>query len=249
MKRILLPVFPGTNCERESRDWLNDNLEVKAEFLDLETHESLTSKEIAAVLIPGGFSYGDYLRAGALAARSPEMKYIGFLANQGVAVLGICNGFQILCEAGLLPGVLTRNETKQHHHFPVALRLNSKPISCAWIDFESSPKDFFELPMSCGMGKFLPPAFLSQSEEQTFLETQCPLFYVNNENGSYKAVAAVCSKDGNVVGMMPHPERASETILGSDVGLFILASLAKSGGLTIRKNSALESHLTRLNLK
>jgi phosphoribosylformylglycinamidine synthase I len=246
MKKALVPRFPGTNCEEETVFWLQDNLEVEAEFLNLEIHAQLSSNEIAAIVVPGGFSYGDYLRAGAISARSDEMKFVRKMAENGVPVLGICNGFQILCEAALLPGVLVRNETKQHHHFPVSLALDKifhseNPVQkCAWLPQISQSAQLtnsylnFDLPMSCGMGKYIPD-----------LRTPAPtpvLRYLKNENGSTESIAAVCNQKGNVLGMMPHPERASDSLLGSNLGLFFLLGLAQNNALTIRANSPLAEY-------
>lgn len=123
MRKVIVPVFPGTNCEIETATWFSDNLAVETLFLNSydATTPLLDPDLIAAVLVPGGFSYGDYLRAGALAARSSQMQLIKQWAKAGVPVMGICNGFQILCEAGLLPGVLVRNTSRHHHHFTVEL--------------------------------------------------------------------------------------------------------------------------------
>jgi phosphoribosylformylglycinamidine synthase len=224
----------------------------------LEKHSLLPPENIHAIFVPGGFSYGDYLRAGAFAARSPEMAFVKQMAKHGVPILGICNGFQILCESGLLPGALVKNITGLHHHFPVSLKINPQFLDrkhhkkCAWIpqfeDFELHSisqifsKEFF-IPMSCGTGQWIPPLFEKQKQSA---ENLCVIFYNNNENGSYKAIAGVTNEDGNIFGMMPHPERASDALLGSTEGLLFLLGIAQSQDIKIKTCSPLENFITNL---
>lgn len=242
-KTVLIPVFPGTNCEKETRDWVADNLPLRVEYLSLEKHDSLRCEEIAAVVIPGGFSFGDYLRAGALAARSDSMKFVKFLSEQNVPVLGICNGFQILCEAQMLPGALVKNVTHQHHHFTVALEFGDEIAKSRtpWLP-RNSKLHSMSLPMSCGMGCYLPPHF-ANSEDRGEFQSQIVLTYKNNENGSTASIAALTNRSGNVLGMMPHPERASELTLGSDEGLIFLQGLCEHLELSARENSPLENFI------
>ena len=243
-RKVLVPVFPGTNCEHETLHWMQDNLDVDAQFFKLPEDADLEAKSIAAVVVPGGFSYGDYLRAGAIASRSAEMKAIQKFAQAGVPVLGICNGFQILCEAGLLPGVLVKNITRQHHHYPVALNADLKawensvqhPVWIPPVNSKTKPVlsqlwAEFELPMSCGMGRYIKA---QNSDDFTVV-----LRYANNELGSTEAIAGIANKQGNVVGMMPHPERASDPALGGTQGLLFLYGLARNKNIGIRPHSLL----------
>lgn len=250
MKKTLIPVFPGTNCEKESLLWIKNNLETSAEYLNLEKHNALSAEEIDLILIPGGFSYGDYLRAGAIAAQSEEMKFISRLSHKNVPILGICNGFQILCETHLLPGVLVKNITRQHHHFPVSLKLNMDYLKeeetkkTVWLPKLSKEKYFkfeekynqFEIPMSCGMGNWRPPL---EDDKKQNCEKNAILYYEKNENGSYKAIAGLINSAGNVLGMMPHPERASDEVLGSCDGLLFLYGLAENTKIKIKEGSEL----------
>lgn len=251
MKCALVPQFHGTNCDVETLEWLGDNLEVQTEFFSLEKHGGLTGSEVACIVVPGGFSYGDYLRAGAIAARSEIMQAVVRLARSAanVPVLGICNGFQILCEAGLLPGVLLRNINQQHNHFPVELSVDVEglqKVSTVWLPSLQGPYGagflaryaHFRLPMSCGMGRYWPDLRAAEGANTPLL----PLFrYVHNENGAYEAIAAIASANGNIVGLMPHPERASDALVGGTQGLLFLLGLAENTGVAIRKGSALES--------
>jgi phosphoribosylformylglycinamidine synthase subunit PurQ / glutaminase len=228
-KLALIPVFRGTNCHNETKTWLEQNLNVKVEELETELHEKATPNEIACVVIPGGFSYGDYLRAGALAARDPKLQLIQKWAKAGTPVMGICNGFQILCEAGLLPGVLLKNTNKQHNHINVALQFEDS--RCVWIPQKIAPCHV-SLPISCGMG-----AYLSSKNQVMAL----PVFrYLKDWNGSEENIAGVCNVEGNVFGLMPHPERASDPILGSVEGLIFLLGLHVNRQIPVRPGSALQ---------
>ena len=250
MKTSLIPVFPGTNCDKETLQWINNNLETCAEFLDLSKHASLKAEDIDLIVVPGGFSYGDYLRAGAIAARSQEMKFISTLANNNVPVIGICNGFQILCESKLLPGTLIKNITRQHHHFPVSIKINPEFLdkkskkNSVWLpkvtdtQMQNATNRFanFDIPMSCGMGNWQPPL---NEKEKLSAENSAVVYYNNNENGSYKAIAALTNLAGNVLGIMPHPERASDAVLGSREGLLFLYGLAQNKNIKIKEGSEL----------
>lgn len=267
--KVYIPVFPGTNCEEETRSWVGDNLDVEPEFLDLQGSQRATSRateddDVVAVVVPGGFSHGDYLRAGALAARSTEMRLVKAWSTRGVPVLGICNGFQILCESGCLPGALLRNVTRQHHHFPVRLALDAQGAeganapagqSSAWPVWLPPPDDAdvpwsrvkeryasFRLPMSCGMGRYVPPPPSASLSSPPLVR---PVFrYLDNENGSFEAIAGLTNAAGNVLGLMPHPERASERVLGSTAGLLFLYGLAANRRIAVRPGSEL-AHFAR----
>lgn len=241
-----IPVFPGTNCEKETHQWVADNLETQVEFLDFARHGQVSKTEIDAVILPGGFSYGDYLRAGAIASRSREVKLIKKWAENGVPTLGICNGFQVLCESGLLPGALVKNTTRQHHHFPVSIAIESSYLKaekhCVWIPKLGNAERIaacfqdFLIPMSCGMGNWLPPTVEVQKSH-----IYPVVRYNKNENGSYEAIAGLTNQQGNILGLMPHPERASDPVLGSTRGLIFLLGLSLQRKVKIKKNSPLEA--------
>jgi len=218
-------VFPGTNCERDTLHVVTD---VLGETGSLVWHEATDLSPFDAVVIPGGFAHGDYLRTGAVARFSPVMDAVAQFAAAGKPVLGICNGFQILCEAGLLPGALRRNYTS---HFicrdaHVRVESNRNPFLQ-----DTNVGDILRMPVRHGEGCYtVDDATLADMERHG----QVVLRYVNrrgllddaaNPNGSVSNIAGVCNEGGNVLGLMPHPEAASELLLGSADGLRFFASM------------------------
>jgi phosphoribosylformylglycinamidine synthase I len=187
-------------------------------------HASHDLADVDAVVLPGGFSYGDYLRAGAIAARAPLMREVVDRARQGMPVLGICNGFQVLCEAGLLPGALTRNS---HLHFRNRdQRLRIERADTAWTSAYAEGQEVV-VPVKNGEGRYVAsPAELERLEG----EGRVAVRYVGgNPNGSLRDVAGVTSEDGRVVGLMPHPEHAVEDLTGpSTDGLGFFTSVLKA---------------------
>ncbi|MEB3173240.1 MAG: phosphoribosylformylglycinamidine synthase subunit PurQ [Cyanobacteriota bacterium] len=209
-------VFPGSNCDRDMRWALEGCLGVKTRFL---WHEDTDLSGISAVVLPGGFSYGDYLRCGAIARFAPVLEQVRDFAQRGGPVLGICNGFQVLTEMGLLPGALTRN---QHLHFicePCPLIV--QPGRCQWLQgYQAGERVNF--PIAHGEGRYqVEPDTLSQLEDHG----QIVLRYAANPNGSIADVAGLCNSQGNVLGLMPHPERACDPQLGGNGGRRLLESL------------------------
>ncbi len=224
--------FPGTNCDQDTLRWLARNLDLDVSFV--RTQEDIEKRppgHTSVIILPGGFSFGDYLRAGALAARSPLMDWVRREAAAGVAVLGICNGFQILCESGLLPGALAPNIIRQHVHEFVTVRMEISVIS-TWTPTLSTGR-LLNLPISCGMGNFIAPR--KNGAYQTLFR------YTQNILGSTESIAGISNPEGNIVGMMPHPERASDPQLGSSDGLFMLDALAKRLGIPVREGSPLDT--------
>jgi phosphoribosylformylglycinamidine synthase len=221
-------VFPGSNCDHDAYYALGQVLRQPVEFI---WHQSEQVAGFDAILLPGGFSYGDYLRTGAIARFSPVMRAIGKFASAGGLVLGICNGFQILCEAGLLPGVLMRNEGLRFICRPVHIRVesNDSPFTSGAV-----PGQVLRIPIAHAEGNYF-------CEEATLAEVQRNrqiLFRYTtpdgreeaaaNPNGSLANIAGVCNRERNVVGLMPHPERAVEAAIGSEDGLVLFRSLIQS---------------------
>jgi phosphoribosylformylglycinamidine synthase subunit PurQ / glutaminase len=221
-------VFPGSNCDHDAWYALGEVLHQSVEFL---WHQSEEVKGFDAILLPGGFSYGDYLRTGAIARFSPVMRAVEKFAGGGGFVLGICNGFQILCEAGLLPGVLQRNAGLRFVCKQVHLRVESTetPFTAA-----AKPGQVLEIPIAHGDGNyFCDEATLSELERngQVIFRYTTPDGREDaaaNPNGSLANIAGICNRDRNVLGLMPHPERAVEKALGSADGLVIFQSLIES---------------------
>jgi phosphoribosylformylglycinamidine synthase len=221
-------VFPGSNCDHDAWYALGEVLHQPVEFL---WHQSEDVSKFDAILLPGGFSYGDYLRTGAIARFSPVMRAVEKFAQSGGLVLGICNGFQILCEAGLLPGVLQRNAGMKFICRQVHVRVESTdtPFTGA-----ADPDQVLQLPIAHGDGNyFCDEATLSelQRNEQIIFRYSTPDGRVEesaNPNGSLANIAGICNRERNVVGLMPHPERAVEAALGSADGQVIFRSLIES---------------------
>ena len=216
MLRFAVPVFPGSNCDHDMVNALRDVLHVSADLIPA-TATSLAGYD--AVILPGGFSYGDYLRSGAIARFAPIMPAVIAFANAGKLVIGICNGFQVLTEAGLLPGALQSNRSAKFICQDSRLRIVNH--GTAFTSAYGST-DQISLPIAHGEGNYY-------CDEATLAELranhQIIFEYVDNPNGSTENIAGIMNRAGNVLGMMPHPERAVEMILGSTDGLGIFQSV------------------------
>ncbi|KEA66819.1 phosphoribosylformylglycinamidine synthase subunit PurQ [Mycobacterium tuberculosis] len=208
--RIGVVTFPGT---LDDVDAARAARQVGAEVVSL-WHADADLKGVDAVVVPGGFSYGDYLRAGAIARFAPVMDEVVAAADRGMPVLGICNGFQVLCEAGLLPGALTRNVGLHFICRDVWLRVAS--TSTAWTSRFEPDADLL-VPLKSGEGRYVAPEKVLDELEG---EGRVVFRYHDNVNGSLRDIAGICSANGRVVGLMPHPEHAIEALTGpSDDGL------------------------------
>lgn len=205
--------FLGTNCDADVKKWV-EALSFRAEYLWFA--DQFNTEDYDLVIIPGGFSHGDYLRCGALAARTPVMKSVREFAAHGKPVLGICNGFQILCESGLLPGALLRNDSLRFQDEWVSLRVNSGATA---FSRQLRKGQALRLPIAHGEGKYY-------AEGATLKELQDKdriwLTYRENPNGSALNIAGITNATGNVCGLMPHPERAMGEWMGSVDGMFFL---------------------------
>ena len=226
--KIAVVQFPGSNCDQDCLRALTDGLRVSAEYL---WHKETSVFGFDAIVLPGGFSYGDYLRCGAIARFSPIMRAIVRAANDGMPVIGICNGFQILCEAGLLPGALIRNQSLHFVCQPVWLRVETDETPfTAKLDKER----LLRMPVAHGEGSyFAEPATLAALDSKR----QVVLRYVDesgrrtresNPNGSMLNIAGICNEARNVVGMMPHPDRTWDRRLGSEDGKLLFESLIET---------------------
>lgn len=213
--RIGVVTFPGT---LDDVDAARAARQVRAEVVSL-WHADADLKGVDAVVVPGGFSYGDYLRAGAIARFAPVMDEVVAAADRGMPVLGICNGFQVLCEAGLLPGALTRNVGLHFICRDVWLRVAS--TSTAWTSRFEPDADLL-VPLKSGEGRYVAPEKVLDELEG---EGRVVFRYHDNVNGSLRDIAGICSANGRVVGLMPHPEHAIEALTGpSDDGLGLFYS-------------------------
>ena len=226
--KLGIVVFPGTWSERDCYRVLDDVLKVPVDYV---WHRDTDLSSYDCLVLPGGFSYGDYLRAGAIARLSPVMGSVARFADAGGLVLGICNGFQVLCEAGMLPGVLMRNDHLQFRCQWVDLR-----VETAASPFTSSlsPGSVIRMPISHGEGNYFADAeTLDRLEAEgrvafRYCEPDGSVTEPANPNGSARGIAGVLNEEGNVLGMMPHPEKACEEILGATGGLSIFRSLVDS---------------------
>jgi phosphoribosylformylglycinamidine synthase len=213
-------VFPGSNCDHDCFYAVNGNLGQPAEFI---WHDSATLGNVDAVILPGGFSYGDYLRCGAIAKFSPVMKAVKEFAASGGLVLGVCNGFQILVECGLLPGALIRNRDLKFICRQVELRTES-----ANSPFTStlSKGQVVRMPIAHGEGCYYAD---DRTLDELEAEDRVVFRYVQNPNGSLRDIAGILNRERNVMGMMPHPDRASDPLMGSSDGLAVFQSMLSAG--------------------
>ncbi len=213
-------VFPGSNCDRDCKVAIERSTGAS---VDMVWHgESALPSGLDLIVLPGGFSYGDYLRCGAMAALSPVMAEVKAAALRGVATVGICNGFQVLCEAGLLPGALLRNERLKYVCKPVALEVTN-----AQTRYTAGYGGRREVTMTVGNGEgnfFADDATLDRLEG----EGQVVFRYLDNPNGSARDIAGIVNAQGNILGMMPHPDRAFEAELGSADGALLFQSALAS---------------------
>src|SRR5436190_8546247 len=221
-------VFPGSNCDHDAYHVLSKHVGQPVDFV---WHQETDLRCYDAVVLPGGFSYGDYLRAGALARFSPVMKAIKQFAADGKFVFGICNGFQILCEAGLLPGALMRNSNLHFICKHVNLRVENPNTP---FTSELDPDRVLSLPIAHAEGNYTcdDATFNSLEQNGQIVFRYCNEFgeitEESNPNGARSNIAGICNKNKNVLGMMPHPERACDELLGSGDGRNIFRSLARS---------------------
>jgi phosphoribosylformylglycinamidine synthase I len=206
--RIGIAVFPGSNCDRDVHSILSNIIGIEADFI-WHTKDHINGYD--AMIIPGGFAFGDRLRPGIIAAHSPIMQEVKRMAQDGLPVLGICNGFQILVESGLLPGALMMNDSLRFvcRWTNVQVINNKTPFTS-----EFSPNQRFDIPIAHGDGRYVADNTILKELKK---KNQIVLRYASeNPNGSTELIAGICNEMGNVMGMMPHPERASESILCVD---------------------------------
>jgi len=231
--RFAVIVFPGTWSDGDCHYVLSDIL---GERTDYVWHRQSDLSRYDCIVLPGGFSYGDYLRTGAIARFSPVMEAVVRHAEAGKPVIGICNGFQILCEAGLLPGALIRNESLQYRCVWVNLRVENVDTT---FSAGCRPGQVLAVPISHGEGRYY-----ADAETLARLETERRVVFrycdaagqvtaAANPNGSANNIAGIINERGNVLGMMPHPERACEALLGGEDGLYIWRSILEGAGARV----------------
>lgn len=217
--RFAVIVFPGSNCDVDMFHAIQDELGEQVEYV---WHDSESLDEFDGILLPGGFSYGDYLRTGAIARFSNVMKEVIKAAEAGKPVLGVCNGFQILLEAGLLPGAMRRNESLSFICKPVELKVENNQTM---FTNEYSNGETIVIPVAHGEGNYY-------CDEETLARlkenNQIVFTYSQNPNGSLADIAGIINEKGNVLGMMPHPERAVDELLGGADGLKMFQSIVKA---------------------
>jgi phosphoribosylformylglycinamidine synthase len=223
--KFAIVVFPGSNCDHDAYYAAKHVLGQEAEFV---WHKETSLKGADVVVLPGGFSHGDYLRTGAIARFSPVMSAVSDFARAGAPVLGICNGFQILCEAGLLPGAMLRNRDLKFHceHVHIRVEQTGTPFTS-----RAGNGQVLRIPIAHGEGNYYAePAVVSELEASgrvvfRYCDARGEITDEANPNGALNAIAGICSEQRNVVGLMPHPERACERALGSADGLVLFESV------------------------
>ncbi|MDU4697106.1 MULTISPECIES: phosphoribosylformylglycinamidine synthase subunit PurQ [Paenibacillus] len=212
-------VFPGSNCDIDCYKAVEESL---GEPVDYVWHTATDLSAYDCILVPGGFSYGDYLRCGAISRFAPVMAEVAKAAEAGKYVLGICNGFQILTEAGLLPGTLRRNASLKFRCHDTELRVenNDNPFTSLY-----APGEVITIPIAHGEGNY----YCDEATLEQLKQNHQIIFrYVQNPNGSVDDIAGISNERGNVVGMMPHPERAVSSLLGSEDGKKMFTSILKA---------------------
>ena len=218
-------VFPGSNCDRDVAYVTRDLLHQPTRMV---WHEETDIAELDVVVIPGGFSYGDYLRCGAIARFSPVMQQVVEHAHSGKFVLGICNGFQVLTEAGLLPGALVRN--RQLHFICDRVPVKVERTNLPWTQAYQTDR-IITLPIAHGEG-----SYYADADTLAALEDNGQILFSyqgDNPNGSLNNIAGICNIGGNVLGMMPHPERASDPMLGGTDGIKLFEGLLQKVGASV----------------
>ncbi len=217
--------FPGSNCDQDCLYLLQEVLKQEAYYV---WHKDSDLKNADGIVLPGGFSYGDYLRCGAIAKLSPVMKSVVQAANEGKIVVGICNGFQVLCESGLLPGALIRNKNLKFRCHQQLIRVENTKTRFT-SKYESQA--VLNLPIAHGEGSYFadPSTLKSLAQNKQILFRYCSeegsITDSSNPNGACENIAGICNAKGNVLGLMPHPERAAESALGCVDGLGIFQSI------------------------
>ena len=218
-------VFPGSNCDHDAYHVIS---KVIGQPVDFIWHKQESVAGFDAIILPGGFSYGDYLRSGAIANFSPVMQAIKQFASDGGLVVGICNGFQILCEAGLLPGALLRNRAMKFICEHVNIRVEQTDLT---FTADYAPSQVLRIPVAHGDGNyFCDPETLAELESEKrivfrYCEADGRITEAANINGSLQNIAGICNRERNILGLMPHPERAAEDALGSHDGLAMFHSM------------------------
>jgi phosphoribosylformylglycinamidine synthase len=215
--RFGVVVFPGSNCDHDAWYATSHNLGHTADYI---WHDSATLGNVDAVILPGGFSYGDYLRCGAIAKFSRVMRSVKQFAAAGGLVAGFCNGFQILVESGMLPGALIRNRGLKFICRPVELVTvtSDSPFTC-----QAKPGQVLRVPIAHGEGCYYAD---DRTLDEIEAEDRVVFRYLDNPNGSLRDIAGILNRERNVMGMMPHPERASDPLMGSTDGLLVFQSMA-----------------------
>ena len=233
--KFAVVVFPGSNCDHDSYHAAKHVLGQEAEFI---WHKDRTLRGADVVILPGGFAHGDYLRTGAIARFSPIMASVAEFAKSGGPVLGICNGFQILLEAGFLPGAMLRNRDVRFHCEQVFVRVEQRDTP---FTLRAATGQRLRLPIAHGEGNYYASADVIQQLESAgrvifrYCDQRGEVTEAANPNGSLNAIAGICNEARNVVGLMPHPERACEGALGSADGLLLfesaVAAMAQEGAV------------------